>query len=116
MHRQLKRAIGHIRAHLVALVAAATVEQNQYNLPYGHGTSVGFLQLIDLHGTLAWRMVVKNSAGWFLRGARQVDPKGRMAPGRLAQAVQRSGYPDAYNARVAEARVTVRTWLRGCPS
>ena len=99
----------------VALVAAITQESSAHNLPYGHGSSVGVLQLIDIHGSVAWRMVIENSAGWFVRGARQVQ-RGwpGIGPGQLAQAVQRSAYPSAYNQWVPESRRTYRRYLGPC--
>ena len=100
--------------HRVALVAAITQESSANNLPYGSGTSVGVLQLIDSHGTVAWRMVIANSVGWFLRGARKIDPYGRRAPGALAQAVQRSAHPTAYNQWVSEAADTVAIYQGPC--
>jgi len=100
--------------HRIALVAAITQESTANNLPYGHGTSVGILQLINTHGSVAWRMRITNSAGWFLRGAKKVDPHGRMAPRRLAQAVQRSAHPSAYGQWVAEANRTVRKFYGRC--
>lgn len=108
----LARRMDAPRNHRVALVAAMTQESSATNLPHGHGTSVGVLQLIDTHGSFAWRMKVVNSAGWFLRGARSIDPRGNRSPGRLAQDVQRSGYPYAYEQWVPEARRTVRIYLR----
>jgi hypothetical protein len=115
------------RSHQVALVAGATQEQTAYNKPSGHGTSVGFLQLINLHGhpkysvnpsaNIRWRMQIPNSAGWFLRAARKIDPRGRRYPGKLAQDVQGSAHPTLYNQWVAEARRTVRPMtLRGFPT
>lgn len=106
--------------HKVAVVAAATQEDSQHNRAAGHGTSVGYLQLIDIHGTVAWRMRVRNSAGWFLRGARQLDPRGiaRLATTRqhtgLIQRVQRSGRPYAYNRWIAEAVRTINKYRATC--
>lgn len=106
------------RAHpnvMVSIVAAVTQESTATNLPYGHGTSVGILQLIDLHGTVAWRMVIENSAGWYYRGARTVRGYRTMPPAQLAQAVQSSAHPTAYQQWVPEARRTYRRWLGPCP-
>lgn len=116
--------------HKVAVVAGATQEDSQYNRRRGHGTSVGYLQLTNIHGTpkysvspeanIRWRMQVRNSAGWFLRGARKIDPRGR-APlattrGRwgLIQRIQRSGHPYAYNRWIRESARTVRAYNRTC--
>ena len=100
--------------HQVALVAAMTQEASARNLPYGHGTSVGILQLIDIHGSFAWRMRITNSAGWFLRGAHRIDPRGHLYAPRLAQRVQRSAYPTAYARWRREAENTVRRYHRFC--
>lgn len=114
----LGRRMGVPRSHQVALVAAATQEQSAYNRPYGHGTSVGFLQLISVHEPdgvgYDWRMQITNSAGWFLRGARKLDPGGRRAPGELAQDVQASAHPTLYRQWVGEARRTVTRFYGPC--
>ena len=102
--------------HRLGLVAAITQEASANNLSHGHGTSVGILQLIDIHGSVAWRMHLPNSVGWFLNGARKVDPRGRMSPGSLAQAVQRSAHPTLYHQWVPEASRTYKLYLAGCPS
>jgi hypothetical protein len=98
----------------VAMIAAITQESGARNLRYGHGTSVGVLQLIDLHGSVAWRLVIENSAGWFLRGAATIPGHRTTSPGTLAQQVQRSGYPDAYHRWVPEARRTLNAYLGPC--
>jgi hypothetical protein len=102
--------------HRLGLLAAITQESSANNLGHGHGTSVGILQLINIHGTVAWRMHLPNSVGWFLNGARKVDPRGRLAPGTLAQAVQRSAHPTLYHQWVPEAKRTYKLYLAGCPS
>jgi hypothetical protein len=111
-------------SHHVAVVAAATQEDSQHNYPRGHGTSVGYLQLIDIHEPdgvgIDWRMKVRNSAGWFLRGARQLDPRGtaRLATTRqgwgLIQRVQRSGHPTKYNKWIRESIRTVKLYRASC--
>lgn len=117
---RLARKMKAPRSHMVALVAAMTQEASGHNKPLGHGTSVGILQLIDEHGSVAWRMKVENSAGWFLRGARRLDPHGRarLATTRrgwgLIQRVQRSGHPSLYNQWIPEASRTVRVFLGPC--
>jgi len=103
----------------IAAIAATTQEASARNLPYGHGSSVGLFQLIDLHGTIAWRLVPENSAGWFIRGALKIyryNP--RIDPASLAQAVERSAYPTAYQQWVTEARHTywtVKAWRQCHP-
>lgn len=108
------------RSHQVAVLAAALQEQGWSNKPYGHGSSVGFLQLINAHGSAEWRMRVRNSSGWFLRGARQLDPHGTAPLATtdngwgLMQRVQRSGHPSLYNQWIDEARAAVATFYRPC--
>lgn len=97
----------------VAAITAITQESRATNPPHGHGTSVGILQLINLHGSVAWRMVIENSAGWFYRASRQVSTRG-VRPGDVAQRIQRSGHPTAYRQWEREAGRTYRLWLRGC--
>ena len=104
---------------MVSYVAAATQESTATNLRGGHGTSVGHLQLIDIHepsGTngVSWRMNIENSARWYLRQAVQIDRRRSVRPGRLAQKVQRSAHPHAYNQWESEARRTVRLFLGPC--
>jgi hypothetical protein len=108
-------AIGTTRKQQVALVAAATQEQKLENLPHGHGTSVGFLQLTDHHfgGSVRKRMRIYNSSGWFVNGAKQVD-RPHLSPGQLAQRVQRSAHPYAYQRWVGEARRTVNAYRASC--
>lgn len=110
---RLSTRMGSPRKHQIALVAAATQEDTLRNRVKGHGTSVGFLQLIDLHGTVTWRMNINNSAGWFLRGARQAD-RPWLTAAQLAQAVQKSGHPYAYGQWVGEARRTTLGYLASC--
>lgn len=97
------------RSHCTALVAAMTAESSIWNIPYGHGTSVGLLQLIDDHGSIQWRMKPINSIGWFLRGAQKVDRRrGWIRPSLLAALVQRPLHGESvYFPYVREAARTV---------
>ncbi len=99
----------------VALVAGITQESTAYNNPGGHGSSVGILQLIDSHGTVAWRLYIPNSVNWFLNG---VLPDDRAHPylsvNDLVQRQQGSGHPTAYAQWVSEATRTVRAFLGPC--
>lgn len=107
--RKLRRVI------VVAAVAATTQEASARELTYGHGTSLGPFQLIDIHGTAAERISVEFSFNWFANGAVKVvkrDP--HISPAALAQAVERSAHPTAYRQWVPEARRTVRLLTRGC--
>lgn len=100
--------------HMVALVAGITQESNAYNEASGDGTSVGVLQLISIHGSVAYRMHIPNSVGWFLRGLLKVDHGQRIA--QLIQDQQRSAHDaDAtYGRWVSEAKRTVRAYLGPC--
>ena len=98
---------------LISAVAAVTQESSANNKPYGHGTSVGILQLINTHGTIQWRMRIENSATWYFRGAQKSYHRG-IRPGRLAQRVQRSAHPTAYNQWTKEAARTVQKFLGPC--
>jgi hypothetical protein len=97
----------------IAAITAITQESNATNIRHGHGTSVGILQLINTHGSIKWRLVIENSAGWFYRGARQVRTR-HQAPGTIAQSVQRSGHPRAYHQWTSEATRTVQRWYGPC--
>lgn len=116
----LGRKLNAPPSHQVAAIAAATQESTIANLRGGHGSSVGILQLISDHGSVSWRRTIENSAGWFFRGAKKLDPRGnaRLATTGyghgLIQRVQKSGHPYAYNQWISEARRTYRLFLRGC--
>ncbi len=98
-----------------ALVAGITQESTAHNKPAGHGSSVGVLQLIDSHGTVAWRLHIPNSVNWFLNG---VIPDDRANPSLpltvLIQRQQGSAHPDAYAQWAGEAAQTVKVFLGPC--
>jgi hypothetical protein len=71
-------------------------EPQMANLGYGHSSSVGYLQLINSHGTVAQRRDPEFAARWFFTELRKVQDWESMSVTRAAQAVQRSAYPDAY--------------------
>jgi hypothetical protein len=111
--------------HRVGLVAAIIAENSGWNKPWGHSSSVGLLQLLNIHGSppyrvnptanIAWRMRIRNSVGWFLRGARQVDPRGRLDPASLAGRVQRPrGGRSVYVPYVGEAQRIVAKYDAAC--
>lgn len=93
--REARRAGLPERAAVVNL-AAGFQESGVRNLDYGHSSSVGYLQLIDTHGSVAQRINPTFSARWFYRGLKDVQGWQQMSVTRAAQAVQRSAYPDAY--------------------
>lgn len=94
-------------------IAATVTEAGARELDHGHGTSVGPLQLIDTHGTAAQRRTIEFSGNWYLNGAVKIGWRGRTAA-QLAQAVERSGRPDAYGFHTNEARRTLNLVLGPC--
>lgn len=94
----------------LALVIALIRESSAHNLPYGHSSSVGVLQLLDSHGSFAWRMVPSNSMGWFLRGADKINTS-RLKPGQIADAIERPRDKGLYTAYLPEARIIYARWM-----
>jgi len=64
------RRRGGDRESCAGAVATAIQESELKNktVAQSHGTSCGLFQLINLHGTVAWRMNPVNSINWFLDG------------------------------------------------
>lgn len=98
------------RAAVTAL-AAGFQESGVRNLPYGHSSSVGWLQLIDAHGTVEQRLDPAFSARWFFRELqgpavkrRMGKPWTKLSVNDAAQGTQGSGYPDAYAQHEGRAR------------
>lgn len=83
------------RKFWLALFEAGIVEANLKNPHRGDLDSVGSLQQRPGWGTLAHRMDPHRAALEFLAEARKMDRKMYMS-GKLAQAVQRSGFPLRY--------------------
>lgn len=102
------------KKEIASAVNAITVETRALNLPYGHSSSVGILQLLDIHGSYEWRMVIENSVGWYYRGARQLNTK-NMKIWEIAAAVQRPAVPTVYRDYQVESLSTtnkyVKDWL-----
>lgn len=103
-----------------ALVAACIVEDRFRNRPLGDSSSVGILQLLDIHmgGSVRARMDVERVCRTFLRdgftgkgGAMQLA---RSHPdwtaGQVAQAVQGSAYPRKYDAVGSQADKVIDAW------
>lgn len=82
----------------VALFAAGIVEASLNNPTYGDRDSVGSLQQRGGWGSKAARMDPYRAALAFLADAtgRVLPKRPDITPGDLAQAVQRSAYPDRY--------------------
>jgi hypothetical protein len=85
----------------LALVEAGLVESNLRNLAYGDRDSLGFLQQRPSQGWRCPRNIT--CATWdFCRRAIPIQHRYSTA-GRLAQAVQRSAFPDRYDQHAAQA-------------
>lgn len=97
----------------IALVMALTQESSASELSGGHGTSVGPLQLINLHGTPAQRKSTLFSTRWFLSGVLRSRFAGK-TPGQIADDQQRPARRGLYDKWEPEARHTVRLFMRGC--
>jgi hypothetical protein len=101
----------------VSAIAAATQESSIINLAGGDRDSVGVFQQRNFdtwtHGGTRDRRNVADAARSYYEVARQKyeqsrhDPGANLTEGELAQAVQVSAFPDAYNQWVKEARHTV---------
>jgi Putative Flp pilus-assembly TadE/G-like len=99
----------HGRARL-ALWEAMIVESGVHDLSFGDATSVGVLQLLSMHGSVEKRRDLDYAIGRFLnRGFAQ--PLGAIAlarrhpdwsPGKIAQTVQGSAYPERYDQRASQ--------------
>jgi hypothetical protein len=102
------RALGATDKQLVALIEAGIVESGLRNLNYGDRDSIGFLQQRPSQGwgTRAQIMDVAHATRSFITRAKRADQPGQ-TPGQLAQAVQRSAFPDRYDQREADAVATL---------
>ncbi len=108
LYREAQNYRANGKVHL-ALFEAGVTESGMRNLNYGDRDSIGVLQLrVSLWG-YAQASSPSLSARWFLREAIRIQSRYYSA-GALAQAVERSAFPDRYrqNVRWAEA------WLRFC--
>jgi hypothetical protein len=98
------RQMGATTKQLVALIETGLVESGLRNLSYGDRDSVGFLQQRPSQGwgSVKQIMNVAYATRKFIQSARRKDRAG-LSAGDLSQAVQRSGYPDRYAKREADA-------------
>lgn len=89
--REAQRAGLPERAAVVALAAGMQESgpNGPRNLGYGHSSSVGVWQLIDIHGTRAQRMDVAWSARWFYRQLKGVEGWENMSINSAAWRVER---------------------------
>lgn len=102
----------------VAILAAAMQESRARELPYGDGTSVGPLQLINIHGPAHLRQRADFSSRWFLPQATRMDHP-RMTVAEIAVRVQkprdRKGYKRAIERLWKQSAIrNARIYNKGC--
>lgn len=99
------KSMGASKKVLVALIEAGLVESNLRSLAYGDRDSQGFLQQRPSQGwgSVAEVRDVAHATRSFVRRAMAIEGK-YSSSGRLAQGVQRSAFPDRYDAREAQAK------------
>lgn len=104
------------RAVLISAVATTTQESSARELDYGDGTSLGPLQLIDIHGTPRERKSIEFSGNWFYNGAIRVwrRYRGHIDAVRMSDAVQRPRVHGRPAHWIPEAERTVRIVLGDC--
>lgn len=96
----------------LALMEGLIVESEVRNLTHGHSSSVGVLQLLNIHGSVQKRLDVEWCVDLFLdrgftgRGGAIALAKAHpeMSAGQVAQAVQGSAYGGRYDQVKGEAR------------
>lgn len=111
------RSVGAAKKVLVAAVMTVTQESNAMNMTGGDRDSTGLFQQRRSQGWPATRDIERD-ANAFYKGAGA--NKGALhffrqnpgwGPGRIAQAVQKSGHPRAYDQWQKEAETTVAEYL-----
>lgn len=97
------------RKVLIASIATTTVESWSRNLRYGHSSSLGLFQILNIHGTEAQRTNPEWSAKWFCSRAININYHvPNLTVAQLSQRVQRSAHPDRYRMWTREAVRTYR--------
>lgn len=96
------------------IVAAGLVESELRNLDHGDRDSLGWLQQRPSKGWKHARDVDKAADDFFADLTGRVKNWRMLDPGKAAQAVQRSGYPDRYGQRMGQARGIVTAAGTGC--
>lgn len=86
-----------------AIVEAALVESNGRHIRYGDRDSVGILQQRPSMGWGSPNDSIEKDAKDFLSRAIKLDKSFKGSSGQLAQAVQRSAFPDRYDQRGRDA-------------
>jgi len=99
------KEMGVSNRHIKIGVMTGLVEQNLSNDPSGHLDSVGWRQERQVHAgkSVEQRMDLDSSIRAFYGEVARADKSG-MTEGQVAQAVQRSAYPERYDERSAEAQ------------
>lgn len=97
-----------------ALVEAMGVESNYQHLNYGDRDSVGVLQQRPSQGWGPAGESIEKDVSQFLRAARKANGGG--SAGQLAQAVQRSAFPERYDQRSGEADALIQKYGSSSPS
>jgi phage-related protein len=99
------KSMGASDAAITAALATGLVESNLANINHGPDGSTGVFQQRDFQewtkGGTRDRNKVSDSARTFFEKFNETDAS--LSPGQRAQAVQRSAFPDKYDARMAEA-------------
>ncbi len=107
-----------VKAMVVAIMTAIQ-ESTLENLDYGYpgSTSIGLFQQIEAWGPYTDRHDPEKSTEMFFFGGQagqagltDIDGWEDMEPGDAAQAVQHSGYPDAYATHLKEATAIVEAY------
>ena len=94
---------------LISILAAGLVETQLQNLPHGHDSSVGTLQLLAMHGTFEERMNLEFQARWYfdtlLFYLPEPSDREQLEIGEISAIVERPAeeYRDRYADRVEEA-------------
>lgn len=97
-----------------ALLLAEGVESNYKDLSYGDRDSVGILQQRPSQGWGPGSEPLERDVAQFLQRAEKINRSGfKGSAGQLAQAVQRSAFPDRYDQRSPEAEALLRAFGGG---
>lgn len=117
--RALKRAreLGASPKETKALIEAGIVESNLTNLNHGDRDSLGYLQQRPSQGWGSPSQVrdIEYATTKFIQGAKKAK-RSNMSAGELAQAVQRSAFPDRYDQHSGEADAILKGLLGDSPT
>lgn len=104
------RRMGASKKEMLAAIETGLVESGLRNLSYGDRDSVGWRQERGHYGSVAKRRNVAGGARRFFSETKQAGPRRYGTAGQLAQAVQRSAFPERYDQMRAPAQ-EVLSWL-----